>query len=76
MLFKSDHAKFVEDWSRDGHFLLYYDVDPKTKSDLWVLPMDGASSGEKPGGRKPVPFLRTVFDEKNAKFSPDGYWVA
>src|SRR5580698_8909456 len=52
LLFKSDHVKFVEDWSRDGHFLLYYDVDPKTKSDLWVLPMDGASSGEKPGGRK------------------------
>ncbi len=76
LLFKSDHVKVVEDWSRDGRFLLYYDVDPKTKSDLWVLPMDGASSGEKQGGRKPVPFLRTDFDEQNAKFSPDGHWVA
>ena len=76
MLFKSDHVKFAEDWSRDGRFLLYYDVDPKTKSDLWVLPMDGASSGEKQGGRKPVPFLRTDFDERNAKFSPNGHWVA
>ena len=55
----------------DGRFLLYGDVDPKTKVDLWVLPMDGAS-----GERKPIPFLRTEFNEQRAKFSPDDRWVA
>ena len=28
------------------------------------------------GERKPVPFLRTEFDERDGKFSPDGHWVA
>ena len=71
LLLKSDHPKFATDWSRDGRFLLYYDVDPQTKSDLWVLPTDAVSDG-----RKPVPFLRTEFNEANGKFSPDGHWVA
>jgi Tol biopolymer transport system component/tRNA A-37 threonylcarbamoyl transferase component Bud32 len=71
LLFKSDHLKFATDWSRDGRYLLYFEPDPKSKRDLWVLPMDPASSG-----RKPMPFLRTDFDELNGKFSPDSHWVA
>jgi Tol biopolymer transport system component len=71
LLFKSDHLKVPTDWSRDGRYLLYEELDPKSKRDLWVLPMDAASSG-----RKPVPFLRTDFDEWNGKFSPDSHWVA
>jgi serine/threonine-protein kinase len=51
--------------------LLYTGDDPKTKRDLWVLPMDAA-----PSGRKPVAFLSTDFDELNGKFSPDSHWVA
>jgi eukaryotic-like serine/threonine-protein kinase len=51
--------------------LLYTDIDPKTKGDLWVLPMDGPSSE-----RKPVPFLRTDLSETNGKFSPDSHWIA
>ena len=71
LLFKSDHTKFVTDWSHDGRFLLYYDIDPKTKRDLWVLPLAGAA-----GERKPVPFLRTEANEAAGTFSPDGHWVA
>jgi eukaryotic-like serine/threonine-protein kinase len=33
-----------------------------------VLPLEG--------DRKPVPFLVTQFDETDARFSPDGRWVA
>ena len=33
--------KWTNDWSRDGHFLLFSSLDPKTKSDLWVLPLTG-----------------------------------
>jgi Tol biopolymer transport system component len=75
LLFQSDLNKFGTDWSGDGRFLLYSETDPKTKVDLWVLPMDGTPGG-KPGERKPVPFLRTEFNEQNARFSPDGRWVA
>jgi eukaryotic-like serine/threonine-protein kinase len=42
--------------------------DPKTGNDLWVLPFDG--------DKKPFPFLRTEFNEQQARFSPDGHWVA
>ena len=37
-------------------------------SDLWVLPLEGE--------RKPSPFLVTPFNETQARFSPDGHWVA
>jgi len=71
LLLKSDTDKSVFDWSRDGRFLLYGDTDPKTRRDLWVLPM-GGSAGE----QKPIPFLRTEFDEIEGRFSPDGRWIA
>ena len=48
LLFKSDDLKRATDWSRDGRYLLYDDVDPKTKQDLWVLTMDAASNGRNP----------------------------
>jgi hypothetical protein len=34
----------------------------------WMLPLEGE--------RKPVPFLVTEFVEVQARFSPDGRWVA
>jgi Tol biopolymer transport system component len=54
--------------SPDGRYLLYTAHDLKTtKWDLWVLPRDNP---------KPVPFVRTAFDEIDGRFSPDGRWVA
>jgi len=67
-LVKSDHDKFPDDWSRDGQWLIYEEQDPKTKYDLWLLPMSG--------DRKPQPFLVTPFNENHASISPDGRWVA
>ncbi len=40
----------------------------ETKSDLWVLPLQG--------DRKPIPLLRTQFNERSGQFSPDGRWIA
>jgi Tol biopolymer transport system component len=67
-LLTSDHPKTPTDWSRDGRFIIYEDRDPKTGVDLMILPMTG--------DRKPAEFLRTPFDERRARFSPDGKWVA
>jgi len=62
-----------EDWSPDGRYFLYSLPDPKTNHrDLWVLP-DSAGPPEK---HKPMPYLQTPFDKRQARFSPDGHWIA
>lgn len=68
LLFKSDHPKVPEHWSGDGRFLLYRDIDPQTREDLWVLPMMG--------DKKPEPVVRSPFREFQGRFSPDGRWIA
>jgi Tol biopolymer transport system component len=54
-------------WSPDGQMLAYFEVNPDTQRDIWVLRM---------GDRKAQPFLRTRFDEAVPQFSPDGRWLA
>ena len=68
LLLESNLDKFATSWSPDGKSLLYDAVDPKSRRDLWVLPMTG--------DRKPFPFLQTEFTEANGQFSPDGRWIA
>jgi serine/threonine protein kinase len=70
LLLKSDNEKNLTDWSGDGRFLLFDQLNGKTGRDLWVLPMDNAAE------RKPIPFLHTDFDARQAHFSPDGRWIA
>jgi Tol biopolymer transport system component len=67
VLFESPEIKIPCDWSPDGRFLLYYVPDPKTGTDLWVLPQET---------RVPFVFLKTEANELWAQFSPDGRWVA
>jgi eukaryotic-like serine/threonine-protein kinase len=67
LLLKSSENKYPADVSRDGRFLLYVSLDPKTKDDLWMLPLGG--------DKKPFPFLQTEFNEADGHFSPDGHWV-
>ena len=66
VVLKSAHDKTPTSMSPDGRFLLYTQMDPQTRSDIWVLTNPGG-----PGERKPVPFLRQEFDESEAQFSPD-----
>jgi tRNA A-37 threonylcarbamoyl transferase component Bud32 len=40
-LLKSAKTAIPTGWSQDGRFLIYYEIDPKTKRDLWVLPLFG-----------------------------------
>src|SRR5262249_16532692 len=35
LLWKSDHPKFPTDWSRDGRFIIYRQIDPQPAADVW-----------------------------------------
>lgn len=50
VLLKSAQWKFPTDWSPDGRFLIYYEINPGRNRDLWVLPMAQ--------GAKAVPLCR------------------
>ncbi|HEV2199809.1 MAG TPA: protein kinase [Bryobacteraceae bacterium] len=60
----------LSQWSQDGRFIVYHEGDPKTNFDIWVLPMDSGAE------RKPVPFLRSEFNELFGQLSPDTHWMA
>jgi eukaryotic-like serine/threonine-protein kinase len=69
LLLKSDEDKAPTSWSHDGRFLLYDLSNPKTRrTELWVLPLEGE--------KKPIPFVRSEFNNVDGQFSPDGRWVA
>jgi Tol biopolymer transport system component len=65
-LVESAKNKGAQDWSKDGRFLLYVEVDPKTANDLWAL--------DTVNGEKRV-VANSPFDERMGQFSPDARWV-
>src|SRR5262245_34332807 len=72
LLLESDRNEAPGDWSPDGRFLLFRSGGPPTGYDLRVLPVFGENRGDK----KPLPFLKTPFEELDGQFSPDGKWIA
>ena len=59
---------FASDISPDGNYLVYQRMNAKTGWDIWALPLGGDG--------KPVPVVQTDADERAARLSPDGRWVA
>ncbi len=70
LLLKTDYNTYPDDWhSGKADELLVYEADnPKSKFDIWVLPLTGE--------RKPYPILQTEFNETHAQLSPDGRFIA
>jgi len=57
------------DWSRDGRWLLTREIDPKTKYDIWRIPV--TPDGRLRQDEAPAPYLRTPFNEAEGRFSPE-----
>ena len=70
-IYVNGNEKFLTDWSRDG-YLLYTEIHPETRADLWYLHMDGSATGD----AEPVPFRTGQFDTSFGQISPDGQWIA
>jgi Tol biopolymer transport system component len=64
LVWKSDEAKWPDDWTKDGKALLVESQNPRNQMDLWLLPLVG--------DRKPVPLLTSPVNESHSAFSPDG----
>jgi Tol biopolymer transport system component len=70
LLASPDNLRRPSDWSRDGRYLIYTEVDPKTRADIWYLP-DPSNPDS-----KPVKFLGTAAIESQGQLSPDSGWLA
>ncbi len=68
VLLESSKQIAPTNWSPDGKFILYTQLDPNTRMDIWVLPLEG--------DRKPYVFFQSPANDTMAVFSPDGHWVA
>jgi Tol biopolymer transport system component len=67
LLRSSQSVSLATDWSRDGRLIVYSTFDPRTTWDIWVLPLAGG---------QPAVFAATAAEERNARLSPDGRWIA
>ena len=74
LLATSENPPLPMSWSPDGLWLAYVQTTPTTKSDLWILPLQG-DPRQAGAGRKPRLFLQTPFSDAAARFSPDGHWL-
>jgi len=68
MVVESNDFKIPNDWTPDGGLLVYMNFTGGKGPRLWVHP----TAPEK----KDYPLLSTNFAEENARFSPDGRWLA
>ena len=68
VLATTENKTVPNDWSADGRFVLYRNLDAKLGYDIWALPLDG--------DRKQFAVVQTNFEERDPQFSPDGKWIA
>ena len=68
-LLEGPNNKYAQDWSKDGKYLLYSELDSKQVRSLWALPMTGAD-------RMKIKVAAGSADSYNGQFSLDGHWVA
>ncbi len=65
---ESDRPENPESWTAHGGVIAFTRREGETGSDVWLLPLAA--------GEAPRAFLDSRFDEGEARFSPDGNWIA
>jgi serine/threonine protein kinase/Tol biopolymer transport system component len=68
VVLESSESKNIWDWSSDERWIVFSTQSPKTARDLWALPMKGE--------KKPIVVAQTMYEERDARFSPNAKWVA
>jgi serine/threonine protein kinase/Tol biopolymer transport system component len=68
LLIRADRPGIPFDWSRDGNYIVFGALDPKTRVDVWVLPLAG--------DKKAFPYLNSEYYEDLPRLSPNGQWMA
>jgi Tol biopolymer transport system component len=66
-LLETGRSSYPTDWTREGSEVLYAERSTKGDFDLWTYSIsDGSAS----------PLVQTAADERQARWSPDGSWLA
>jgi DNA-binding winged helix-turn-helix (wHTH) protein/Tol biopolymer transport system component len=68
-LTQSNNLQFAGGCTPDGRLLVFAEVDPETRWDIWMLDLNTPE-------RRPQPLLKTKLDEAQPALSPDGRWLA
>ena len=68
ILVESPISTNVQDWSRDGRYLLIRQTPPGRGRDILAVLLDTE--------RRITPIAITPFEERDGQFSPDARWVA
>ena len=68
VVFEHAYHMHVTDWSEDGRYVTFYDFHPTQGSNVYLVDLED-------GGRV-IPLAATDADESEARFSPDGRWLA
>ena len=63
---KATNPSFAAAWSPDDDVLVFVEIDPDTRSDIWIMTGDGEAS----------PLLASEFGESYPGLSPDAQWLA
>ena len=73
LVFKSEAAKTLSDWSRDGKYLAFV-----SNNDVLALrlPDNPKAADPKAGEIKPIQVTKTPFVERLPRISPDSHWIA
>ena len=62
------YPRYPASFSRAGKLMAFVEIHPSRRRDIWLMPLDG--------NRKPEPLMATDADERDARFSPNGQWLA
>ena len=66
LLLRGDQRQWATSWSPTADVIATYEQHPTTLRDIWLVNADRTRS----------PFLVSPYQERAARFSPDGKWIA